>query len=231
MNGPETGLTDTDYLYTATVVPVQASQPISFTWSPEPKSGQGTATATYNWRSAGERVLAVSAENCGGFGGDVKTVQIRTTEAPDLSISKVAPSVAKAGDWITYTLTVSNSGSMPAYNLEITDVVPEYATYVSGGALQSGIVSWDVGQLDGYGASTQVQYVVTASQTITNGVISVSANGDYSAFSNKPVVTIIADDTAKVDGVTDGSLWVKRSMSTSMQAALPTRPIGIDRIG
>ncbi len=206
VDGPDSGSTDTDYLYTASVVPVQASQPISFTWSPEPKSGQGTAAATYNWSSAGERILSVSAENCGGFAGDVKTVQIRTTEAPDLSISKIAPSVATAGDRITYTLTVSNSGSMPAYNLEITDVVPEYATYVSGGALQSGIVSWDVGQLDGYGASTQVQYVVTASQTITNGVISVSADGDHSAYSNEPVVTIIADDTAKVDGVTDGSL-------------------------
>ena len=206
IDGPERGTVGTDALYTATVLPVQASQPISFTWSPEPKSGQGTATATYQWRSAGERILAVSAENCGGFGDAIKTVQIRTTEAPDLAIRKVAPSVVKAGERITYTLTVSNSGALPANNLTITDVVPAGATYVSGGVLQNGIVHWGVSQLDGYGASIQVEYVVTAAQTITNSVISVSADGNYSAASNQPVVTLIADDTANVDGVTAGSL-------------------------
>jgi uncharacterized repeat protein (TIGR01451 family) len=206
IDGPERGTVGTDALYTATVLPVQASQPISFTWSPEPKSGQGTATATYQWRSAGERILAVSAENCGGFGDAIKTVQIRTTEAPDLAIRKVAPSVVKAGERITYTLTVSNSGALPATNLTITDVVPAGATYVSGGVLQNGIVHWGVSQLDGYGAAIQVEYVVTAAQTITNSLISVSADGNYSASSNQPVVTLIADDTANVDGVTAGSL-------------------------
>ena len=206
IDGPERGTVGTDSLYTATVLPVQASQPISFTWSPEPKSGQGTATATYQWSSAGERILAVSAENCGGFGDAIKKVQIRTTEAPDLAIRKVAPSVVKAGERITYTLTVSNSGALPANNLTITDVVPTGATYVSGGVLQNGIVHWGVSQLDGYGASIQVTYVVTAAQTITNSVISVSADGNYSASSNQPVVTIVADDTANVDGVTAGAL-------------------------
>jgi hypothetical protein len=72
--------------------------------------------------------------------------------------------------------------------------------------LQNGIVHWGVSQLDGYGAAIQVEYVVTAAQTITNSLISVSADGNYSASSNQPVVTLIADDTANVDGVTAGSL-------------------------
>ena len=238
IDGPERGTVGTDSLYTATVLPVQASQPISFTWSPEPKSGQGTATATYQWRSAGERILAVSAENCGGFGDAIKTVQIRTTEAPDLAIRKVAPSVVKAGERITYTLTVSNSGALPANNLTITDVVPAGATYVSGGVLQNGIVHWGVSQLDGYGASIQVEYVVTAAQTITNSLISVSADGNHSAASNQPVVTIVADDTANVDGVTAGALVGNRlniqvdagSFANAAQLALtelagPTYPL------
>ncbi len=238
IDGPERGTVGTDALYTATVLPVQASQPISFTWSPEPKSGQGTATATYQWRSAGERILAVSAENCGGFGDAIKTVQIRTTEAPDLAIRKVAPSVVKAGERITYTLTVSNSGALPANNLTITDVVPAGATYVSGGVLQNGIVHWGVSQLDGYGAAIQVEYVVTAAQTITNSLISVSADGNHRAASNQPVVTIIADDTANVDGVTAGSLVGNRlniqvdagSFANAAQLALtelagPTYPL------
>ena len=206
MSGPDSGTTETDYVYSASVSPVDASLPISYSWSPEPKSGQGTASATYNWRDAGEKQLFLNAENCGGFAGAVKTVRMRTTDSPDLSISKTAPVVAKPGEPISYTLTVTNSGMMTATNLEITDVIPDDATYIGGGTVQNGVVSWNVAQLGGYGAYTQVHYAVTATRTITNSVISVSADGDYNDFSTEPVVTLIVDDRTDVDGVTGGSL-------------------------
>ncbi len=37
--------------------------------------------------------------------------------------------VVKEGDTITYTITVYNEGTMPAYDVEIKDKVPEYTTY------------------------------------------------------------------------------------------------------
>ena len=204
VDGPTTAMTGVEHLYTASISPIQATQPISYTWSPEPKRGQGTATAIYEWERAGEKNVFFNAENCGGFTGSASTVKVYTTAAPDLSISKRAPLVAIPGELITYTLTITNSGTMTAANLEITDVLPEYATYAGGGTLSGALVAWTVPDLGGYGATADVQFAVTATRTITNSIIGVSAAGDYSAYSTEPVVTKIVTDKADVTGVTGG---------------------------
>jgi immune inhibitor A len=43
---------------------------------------------------------------------------------PDLRVTKSGPPTAKQGDVITYTLTFSNAGNMPAYNVWMTDTLP-----------------------------------------------------------------------------------------------------------
>jgi len=43
---------------------------------------------------------------------------------PDLRVTKSGPTTAKQGDVITYTLTFSNAGNMPAFNVWVTDTLP-----------------------------------------------------------------------------------------------------------
>ncbi len=75
--GPTAGYTDTDYTFTGVVVPSDASEPITYTWTPSPTvSGQGTPTATYRWAGPGVYTPTLRAENCGGTVTGSRTVLI-----------------------------------------------------------------------------------------------------------------------------------------------------------
>ncbi|RLC99446.1 MAG: hypothetical protein DRI77_02755 [Chloroflexi bacterium] len=65
--GPASGELDTDYTFTATVQPADASTPIDYVWSSDNLTGgQGTAYATYHWSQAGTYTITVLVGNCGG---------------------------------------------------------------------------------------------------------------------------------------------------------------------
>ena len=64
--GPTNGLTNTSYTFAGIVSPSDASEPITYTWSPAPLSGQGSSTAVYRWTALGLYTLTLRAENCGG---------------------------------------------------------------------------------------------------------------------------------------------------------------------
>ncbi len=66
--GPATGYTDLLYIFTAAVAPPGATPPILYTWSPEPASGQGSASASYSWATTGDKTVSVIASNCSGTG-------------------------------------------------------------------------------------------------------------------------------------------------------------------
>jgi uncharacterized repeat protein (TIGR01451 family) len=109
------------------------------------------------------------------------------------------------GARITYTLAITNSGDAEATGLVITDALPIGAHYVQGGILVGDVISWTVGYL-AEGNSTAVQFVVTATQTITNWAYGVRADGapdpGYSAAGTVAVVTVIAGyegDSYEVD--------------------------------
>jgi uncharacterized repeat protein (TIGR01451 family) len=120
-------------------------------------------------------------------------IDTTTTGTIDLLINKSGPVTATARDLITYTLTVTNSGSLAANDIVITDAIPIGANYAGGGAQVGDVVSWTFPGLAA-GNSTAVQLVVTATQTITNSNYRVSAGGGYSATGTTRVVTIITPD-------------------------------------
>jgi hypothetical protein len=76
--GPSSGYTDTPYAFTSVIAPPDATTPIIYTWSPEPDSGQGTASASYQWGTPGDYTINLMAENCGGAVSDSHTIDIRS---------------------------------------------------------------------------------------------------------------------------------------------------------
>jgi len=65
------------YTFNAVITPTNATQPITYTWSPDHLiSGQGTARATYQWDTAGVYNITLEAENCGGTFTATHTITI-----------------------------------------------------------------------------------------------------------------------------------------------------------
>ncbi|RLC61373.1 MAG: hypothetical protein DRI48_10835, partial [Chloroflexi bacterium] len=80
ITGPTTGVIETPYVFTATVAPLDATEPITYTWTPPPLPGSlllsGQSVATYTWSTVGDHTITVTAENCGGYGTDAHTIHI-----------------------------------------------------------------------------------------------------------------------------------------------------------
>lgn len=76
ITGPISGETGLEYTFNAVTFPGNATTPISFTWLPEPVSGQGTASASYTWATAGEKQVAVTAQNCGRSEASIQTITL-----------------------------------------------------------------------------------------------------------------------------------------------------------
>lgn len=76
VTGLTTGYTHIPCPLGAVVTPLDATEPITYTWSPEPDSGQGTATAWYEWDQPGTYSITLEAENCGGVVSDTHTMSI-----------------------------------------------------------------------------------------------------------------------------------------------------------
>lgn len=81
--GPDTGYTGTTYTFNSVPGPLNATHPITYTWSPPPDSGQGTDTAQYHWDAVGDHTITLTANNCGG--GDNDTHSITLEPPPSLA--------------------------------------------------------------------------------------------------------------------------------------------------
>jgi uncharacterized repeat protein (TIGR01451 family) len=112
-------------------------------------------------------------------------------ESAILRINKTAPSIVEAGEPITYTLTASNnSDNLTIPNITVTDTIPIGANYVEGGVRIGNIVSWTIPSLAA-GESVQVQYVVTATESIINDDYMAVSTAGYGAVAPYWVGTLI----------------------------------------
>jgi hypothetical protein len=66
---------NTDLQFHALVTPSNATN-LQYTWSPQPKSGQGTADAVYNWTTSGIQTVSVTVQNSGGSVNAQTTVNL-----------------------------------------------------------------------------------------------------------------------------------------------------------
>jgi len=75
--GPDVGFVGLPNFFNALALPQDATPPITYTWSPTPDGGQGTAWVTYTWTTTGTQVLTITAQNLTGSAITTTTVLIR----------------------------------------------------------------------------------------------------------------------------------------------------------
>jgi TolB protein len=80
ISGPTAGFTNTVQSFSAAITPADATTPITYAWSPEPASGQGSANASYTWATTGDKTINVTATNCGGARVDAHTITIKAAQ-------------------------------------------------------------------------------------------------------------------------------------------------------
>lgn len=139
-------------------------------------------------------VYGVAAD--GGFSATGDVPVVTAVLVPELHIAKTAPTSRIAGLPITYTLSITNSGTLTATNLVITDVLPVGASFVSSdGGLNGNTVTWNLAELAD-GDSATFHFVVTATQTITNTLYGVTAENAPTATGETAVVTTLLSPLA-----------------------------------
>jgi uncharacterized repeat protein (TIGR01451 family) len=189
---PTTGETGGSYTVTATATtagggPTPGTS-VTFAITDGPNTGQ-TAIVVTNARGQ----AAFTYADTGGSGTDhivarvgglTSNVVTRTWTPADLSLSKSAPSLVRSGTNVTYSLTVTNKGTVPASGVTLDDPVPATTTFVSAtssaGSCTNGgaAVSCALGTVE-VGATVTVTIVVvatTAPATVTNTATVASAN-------------------------------------------------------
>ena len=182
-------ITTTDFSFNTTyllVVKYNASTGDTALYVLDTFSGTEPGTALITTTGTAQSVLAVALrQSNGGPTAIIDGVRVANTwqdvvgyvppiEA-DLSVSKSGPATALAGETITYTINLSNTGSYTATGTLVTDTLPTDVTYVTYTAdlpanfTQNGQdLIWDFGDM-ALAANATIQVQVVVSPSLMNG--------------------------------------------------------------
>jgi hypothetical protein len=81
ISGPTAGMPNSTYTFSASVGPISTMTPITYVWeasgqSPVTTTASLTNTTTFNWSTAGEKVISVTAANAAGGVSDTHVIAI-----------------------------------------------------------------------------------------------------------------------------------------------------------
>jgi cardiolipin synthase len=125
--------------------------------------------------------------------------------AADLSIDKHGPATILPGELITYTVTLSNAGQLPAQAVRLTDVLPAQVKFLTHTAAYTfsqpvtGTLVWDLGTVPTTTARVPLTFTVTgqvystAVGELTNVVTATGVTTDGNTTDNHDSVTTIVD--------------------------------------
>lgn len=77
------------------------------------------------------QVSSSTPEPNGGAGNETGSVQQNIVNDASLTVAKTGPANVNAGDNITYTMTISNTGNSTATGVTLTDPLPPFTSFVS----------------------------------------------------------------------------------------------------
>ncbi|MBW3469361.1 DUF11 domain-containing protein, partial [Arthrospiribacter ruber] len=153
---------------------------------------------------------------------DPEDVTVENDARAKLEIEKTAGSATVvAGTELSYTITVSNTGTATATGVTVSDELPEFTEFVStdnGGELTGNTVNWDLGDL-GAGESVTINLVlfvpadVEAGTMIRNVAVADSPDDPDGPVDNDP------DPEDDVEVVTEADLSVIKSADVSLVQA------------
>lgn len=114
ISGPTSGETGQALDFTADITPTNATIPLSYTWTPAPDSGQGTATARYTFGTTGRKTITVVASGAaGGVFTDTLEVTIRQA-TPDIPVANVfitGPTSGQVNQQLSFTANIAPSNA------------------------------------------------------------------------------------------------------------------------
>ena len=119
--------------------------PFSYTWTVDAQpAGSDSATLDHTFQAPGPHAVGVTVTNACGQTTASLEVNVLEPPAPDLSTSSktASQSAVDAGDTVTYTLILDNTGPLAA-SAVLTDPIPLYTDYVAGSAAGERSLSCD----------------------------------------------------------------------------------------
>ncbi|MBN1921858.1 MAG: hypothetical protein JW892_11470 [Anaerolineae bacterium] len=126
LDGPALLTVGEDGTYTATPLPLTATQPLTFTWD----NGAVGATAVYSWTAPGTYTVMVTAEQAQG-GAFTETLTVEVYQ-PLTELTIDGPAELRAGEVGTYTVTPS----------PLSATLPLTTTWSNGTVGATSVYSW-----------------------------------------------------------------------------------------
>jgi uncharacterized repeat protein (TIGR01451 family) len=125
---------------------------------------------------------------------DVTDVVTTILNNPQLTLAKTAPEFANPDQDITYTVTVTNIGSEPAYNVIVTESYPAGVSFVSANpAPTTPINVWNLGSIPVGGSITIV--ITVHINAGTTGLLTNTVAADYESSSGQDYHVTAYDTT------------------------------------